>query len=70
MGFLKRCYGEFYGIIIGFLWNFYGISMMFYDTSMGGSIEFLWDVYWIPVGRPRYFHNVSMIFLWGYSGNV
>ena len=49
MGFLKRCYGEFYGIIIGFLWNFYGISMMFYDTSMGGSIEFLWDVQGISI---------------------
>ena len=36
---------------------------------MGGSIGFLWDFYWIAVGFPRYFHDVSMIFLWDYYGN-
>ena len=30
-------------------------------------MEFLF--YWIPVGFPRYFHDVSMIFLWDYYWN-
>ena len=33
------------------------------------SNGFLWDFYWIPVGFPRYFHDVSMIFLEDFYGN-
>ena len=46
-----------YGISIGFLSDFYGISMMF-----------LWDSYGIPMGFLLDFHDVSMIFLWDYYG--
>ena len=35
----------------------------------GISMGFLWGFYRIPVGFPRYFHDVSMIFLWDYYGN-
>ena len=35
---------------------------------MGGSIGFLWDFYWIAVGFPRYFHDVSMIFPEDFNG--
>ena len=58
MGFLKGFYWNSYGISMVFLWCFYD----FYGVSTG----FLWDFYWIPVGFPRYFHDVSMMFLWDY----
>ena len=78
--YLFLCYSVFllwyfYGITIGFLWNSYGVSMMFlwyfWRISMGflkgcygSSMVFLWDFHWIPMGFLWYFYWIPMGFLW------
>jgi len=63
--FLEDFYGISEGVLaMGVLWYSYGISIGFLWDFYGISIGFLWNFYWIPAGFPRYFHDVSMIFLW------
>ena len=59
MGFLL----DFYGISIGFLWDFYWISMGFLWDFYGISIGFLWDFYGISMGFMG-FLRVLVGFLW------
>jgi hypothetical protein len=41
---------------LGILWGFHEVSLIFY----GGSMIFLWDFNWIPVGFPWYVHDISV----------
>ena len=56
----SNCY--FYGISMGFLWNFYWICMRLYRNPMIFLLDFydmfiglLWGFYWIPLGFPLFF---------------
>jgi hypothetical protein len=59
---------EFYGISMGFLWDFDGISMRFLCDFHGISMGFLWGFYGISMGILWEFYGVSMGFLWDSYG--
>ena len=44
---------------MGFLWDFFVVPMLCPCYFYGFSVGFLWD-----------FHDISMIFLWDYYGDV
>ena len=66
-GFSKWWTSANQGIYVGFLWNFYWISMIFlwYD---GMTIGFLWDSYGISMVFLWCFYDISMGFLWDVWG--
>jgi hypothetical protein len=49
---------------LGILWDFH----KFLSKLYGGSMILLRDFYWIPVGFPWYFYDISMGLIWDFYG--